>query len=387
MDRADAAVSQDADTIRRGAYLAAAADCVACHTSDDGLAFAGGTPLHTPFGTIYGTNITPDKRHGIGFYDADEFFRAVVHGRARDGRHLYPAMPYTSYRDLTREDVDAIYAYLMDLAPINLPNKPHELSWPFSMTWTLAFWNSLFVPNQSLFMKSEEFQAPSSQWRRGEYLSTALGHCGECHTPRNLMGAVDPGNALNGAFLEGFEAPDISTAGLIERGWSSPDLLQFLKTGISRQGTMTDEMFPVLKHSTQYLKDVDAQAMVAYLIGDQPRRIEQELGFDPSLENGRQTYLDLCSGCHAPDGEGIPHVAVAMTTNTSLRFENPRNLILVILKGIEEQDFPGLEHMQAMPGYQSSLNDQEVAELGNYLRVTWGGKSASITASDIRELR
>lgn len=382
---------EDKLLIDRGAYLATAADCVACHTSDDGLGFAGGTPLHTPFGTVYGTNITPDKLHGIGSYSADDFFRAVKFGRAADGRHLYPAMPYTSYRDLSREDVDAIYAYIMSLEGIALPNKPHELSWPFSMTWTLAFWNTLFVPEGSLFIQDKTGSQFSPQWHRGEYLSTALGHCAECHTPRNIMGAVKGGAALLGAVLSPYEAPDISPSGLAQRGWVPAELFQFLKTGISAQGTMTDEMFPVLHHSTQYLSDIDLQAMTTYLMGDKPLPPVEVLdhtavAMDESLESGRQVYLMTCAGCHARSGEGIPHVAVAMTTNTSLRLDSPRNLILAILHGIEEQDFPGNEHMQEMPGYKGALSDKQIASLSNYLRVNWGGRRASVTEEQVRQL-
>ncbi|CDI93165.1 putative c-type cytochrome [Pseudomonas aeruginosa PA38182] len=179
------AAGADAALIKRGEYLARAADCMACHTAEGGAPFAGGLPIQSPFGTIYGTNITPDKEHGIGAYSADEFFAALTEGKRKDGAYLYPAMPYTSYHLIEREDADAIYAYLMAQEPIARPAPQTSLSFPFNVRMGLAGWNLLY--GKSVRLQPEEGR--SEAWKRGQYMVEVLGHCGECHTPRNLAGA------------------------------------------------------------------------------------------------------------------------------------------------------------------------------------------------------
>ncbi|SEC30532.1 cytochrome c [Pseudomonas anguilliseptica] len=383
-----AAQAADKQLIERGKYLARAADCVACHSVEGGAEYAGGLPLESPFGTIYGTNITPDKQYGIGEYSADDFYRAVAEGERRDGSKLYPAMPYTSYHLLKREDSDAIYAYLMSLEPIAKPSPQTSLSFPFNVRFGLGFWNMLYK-NRVQMLPSE---GKSETWQRGQYLVEALGHCGECHTPRNALGALQQDQRLQGGVLLGYEAPSLLAEDLAERGWSTDDLATFLKHGISAQGSMFNEMYPVLHHSTQYLPLDDHKAMATYLLGDQPPapRKVNAVAFkqlDASAQQGRQHYLNLCAGCHGVAGEGVPHVAVAMDGNTTLRLNDARNLLRVIDDGIKEQQFTGFERMQPMPGFSDKLDDGQMRDLLHYLRQTWGGQAAELSPQQVGQLR
>jgi mono/diheme cytochrome c family protein len=383
-----AAQAADKQLIERGKYLARAADCVACHSVEGGAEYAGGLPLESPFGTIYGTNITPDKQYGIGEYSADDFYRAVAEGERRDGSKLYPAMPYTSYHLLKREDSDAIYAYLMSLEPIAKPSPQTSLSFPFNVRFGLSFWNMLYKSRVQLLPA----EGKSETWQRGQYLVEALGHCGECHTPRNALGALQQDQRLQGGVLLGYEAPSLLAEDLAERGWSTDDLATFLKHGISAQGSMFNEMYPVLHHSTQYLPLDDHKAMATYLLGDQPPEARKVTAvaldqLDDSAQQGRQHYLNLCAGCHGVAGEGVPHVAVAMDGNTTLRLNEARNLLRVIDDGIKEQQFTGFERMQPMPGFSDKLDDGQMRDLLHYLRQTWGGQDAELSPQQVSQLR
>ena len=384
------AAEQPADKalIERGKYLARAADCVACHSIEGGAEYAGGLPLVSPFGTIYGTNITPDKEHGIGDYSADDFFKAVTQGERKDGGKLYPAMPYTSYHLLKREDSDAIYAYLMSLEPIAKPSPKTELAFPFNVRFGMTFWNMLYKNRVQL----EAADGKGEEWQRGQYLVEVLGHCGECHTPRNAVGALQQDRRMSGGVILGYEAPSLLAKDLAERGWTTDDLSTFLKHGISDQGSVFNEMYPVLHHSTQYLPQDDHRAMATYLLGEQPpepRKIvavaEAQLG--ESAARGRQQYLNVCAGCHGAEGEGVPHVAVAMNGNTTLRLADSRNLLRVIDDGIRAQQFTGFERMQPMPGFRDKLDDGQMRDLLNYLRQTWGGLDGEVGPERVAELR
>lgn len=383
-----AALAADEQLIERGKYLARAADCVACHSVEGGAEYAGGLPLASPFGTIYGTNITPDKEHGIGNYSADDFFRAVTEGEKPDGSQLYPAMPYTSYRLLKREDSDAIYAYIMSLEPIGKPSPQTDLAFPFNLRFGMSFWNLLYKDVVQL----QPSEGKSETWQQGQYLVEVLGHCGECHTPRNALGALQQDQRMQGGVLLGYEAPSLLAEDLAARGWNADDLATFLKHGISAQGSMFNEMYPVLHHSTQHLPLDDHKAMATYLLGDQPPAARKVASvamdkLDESAQQGRQHYLNLCAGCHGAAGEGIPHVAVAMDGNTTLRLSDSRNLLRVIDDGIKEQQFTGFERMQPMPGFSDTLDDAQMRDLLHYLRQTWGGLDAELSPQQVTQLR
>lgn len=374
----------------RGAYVAVAADCYACHVTRGGAPWAGGLPFETPFGTIYSTNISPDREHGIGTWTRAEFHRAVRDGVGRHG-HLYPAMPYASYRKMTPDDVDAVYAYLMTREPVKVANRPNHLTFPFNIRRGLTFWNLVNLSSATV----TEVAGRSPEWHRGRYLTDALAHCGECHTPRNLMMGMSERAYLQGSELEGVIAPDITKAGLAHMGFDPLTFAAFMKSGISAQGAMTGQMFEVVHFSTQYFTPEDLRAMSAYLfdLNTLPERATPPPAPQPvavsaeTAASGRASYIAVCAGCHGLEGQGIPHVAVPLSTNASLRLANARNLNRVILGGIPAQRFPGLERMQPMPGFAGNLSDQQVADLSNWMRATWGGQQPNVTPEEVRRLR
>jgi mono/diheme cytochrome c family protein len=386
--------------IERGRYLAAAADCAACHTADGGAPLAGGVPLDSPFGTIRGTNITPDAETGIGRYTAPEFFHAMTRGEARDGRQLYPAMPYVSYRAMTRADSDAIYAWIMNQPPVRLANPANSLRFPYNIRSGISLWNLFFADAEAVPASS----GASPAWQRGRYLVETLGHCGECHTPRGALGQVDRDHPFAGnTSLGRLAAPDITHRGLVARGWDTGQLREYLRTGLSAPAAASGDMLTVVKFSTSQLSDADIDAMISYLLGDQPSAVAAADATAPSgeaaTENGaaattnaaseapRRHYLALCAGCHGPDGEGVPHVAVALQGNSSVRDPQPHNLIVAILDGLPEHDFVGLDRMQDMPGFAQELGDAEVAALAGWLRARYGGQPSLIGAELVARLR
>jgi mono/diheme cytochrome c family protein len=374
-----------AEQIVRGGYLAKAADCAACHTIPGGAPFAGGVKLGSPFGIFYGTNISPDAVHGIGKWSAAQFYKALHDGVAPD-KQLYPAMPYTSYRTMSRADSDAIYAYLMAQKPAAVPNRGPELMFPFNVRFAVMFWNILFLKDKLPDVSA----GTSADWTRGQYLANALGHCAECHTSRGAFGQMNGARALQGSMLGRVVPPDITPAGLAARGWTSADLQAYLATGISRQGSALGEMHPVVMLSTQHLSQGDLRSLSTYLLGDAPlppTPVQPGSADAAQVAAGRASYVAVCAGCHGREGEGKPHVAVSMQGSSTLRQADPHNLIVAMLDGVDATDFAGTESMQAMPGFAATLSDDELAHLANYLRSSWGGQSGNVTAARVKALR
>lgn len=371
--------------LQQGRALADAADCAACHTAEGGAPFAGGVPLRSPFGTIHGTNITPDPDNGIGRYTADDFFHALTRGEARDGHQLYPAMPYVSYKAMSRADSDAIYVFLMSQPAVAQKNPKNGVRFPFNIRSGLHLWNLMFADGEA--RPASHGSSPS--WQRGRYLVETLGHCGECHSPRGMFGQVDRDRPLAGnAELGRFAAPDITPLGLSSRGWDAAQLRAYLGSGASARAVASDEMLKVVNLSTSRLAKSDLAAMVTYLLGDKPMPGKAIAASVPGTpEQGRRHYLDLCSGCHGRDGEGVPNVAAALRGNSSVRDTDPHNLVVAILDGLPEHDFPGLARMQDMPGFAQDLDDADVAALVGWLRSRHGGQSAPVDLDVVRGLR
>jgi len=367
-----------------GRYLVEAADCAACHSAPGRAAFAGGVPLHSPFGTIYGTNITPDPDHGIGRYTADDFFHAVTTGEARDGHQLYPAMPYVSYKTMTRADSDAIYAFLMNQPAVSRPNTDNDVRFPANIRTSLLGWNLLFAGAEA----TPASQGSSAAWQRGRYLVETLGHCGECHSPRKLLGQIDRSRPYAGNNEIGrFAAPDITPKGLAARGWDGASLHRYLATGVAAQAVASDEMLTVVNLSTSRLSAEDVDAMTAYLLGDAPPAPAAAAAPASAESPAPPDYLNLCAGCHGQDGNGVPNVSVSLRVNTSVRDADPHNLIVVMLDGLPEHDFPGLARMQDMPGFAADLDDARMVALVNWLRRELGGQSTNVDAAAVRDLR
>lgn len=375
VDFAGLDADQRQQMLTRGEWVAHASDCTACHTDPSGGSdLAGGLPMETPMGSIYGTNITPSEEHGIGGWSADDLYRAVAWGMAPGRRNLYPAMPYTSYHRITRADSDALWLWLMDQRPVDRPNRSNSLIFPFNIRPAVALWNTLFRPDAG------PFQPDGSQVRHGEYLVDVLGHCGECHTPRNLAYALTDDH-LAGEVIEGAYAPDLRPDALARRGWTQDDMVTFLHSGLSPQGVMTFRMFPVLSHSTSHLSKDDLREISAYLTaGHEMTGPQVNNPVDTLSPAGQLLYTGLCAGCHGDDGEGQPNSSVRLDVNTTAMYANPLNLIRVIAEGIPERDLAQGERMQAMPAFGAMLSDQQMADLVNYLRQRWGSRPGDVTA-------
>lgn len=375
-----------------GANVAKAADCTACHTAPGGAPLAGGLGIETPFGVIYATNITPDTETGIGSWTRADFHRAVRDGKAPGGRRLYPAMPYASFRHMSEADVDALYAYFKTRLPMKVANRADNLEFPFNIRTVLAFWNLVNLPSTGVVAPEPQ---RSDLWNRGRYVVNALAHCGECHTPRNITQGMKSDAALQGTLLGGVEAPAITKAGLTQMGFDPVTLASFMKSGLSAQGGMTGSMFEVVHYSTQYMSEEDLSALSAYLFDlDVLPESASPPAAPPAVEipadataSAQTSFTNLCAGCHGATGIGIPNVSVPLTTNASVRLTSGRNLIKVIVDGLPEQNFPGLAHMQAMPGFRDRLSDQQIADLANWLRARWGGQQPNVTAQAVTDMR
>jgi mono/diheme cytochrome c family protein len=295
-------------------------------------------------------------------------------------------MPYVSYRQLTASDTDAIFAYVMSRPPIRQENRANSFPYDYVRP-TLAFWNLANLPAQGFVPDT----ARPGDWNRGKYLVDALGHCGECHTPRDLTLGMIRQRYLQGTRIEQVDAPDVTPAGLLRMGFDAAALARYLPAGMGPQGVMNFSMYDVVHNSTRWLTPDDAAAMAAYLMGSRP--VASSAAAAPAAPAsalpaaGRQTYLQLCSACHGVDGEGIAHVAPPMRTNASLRWASPRNLLVVIAGGLPERPLPGGERFQAMPAFGPLLDDRQIADLATWLRGTWGGAPATVTPDEVRAVR
>ncbi|TFB40400.1 cytochrome c [Pseudomonas sp. F01002] len=393
----------DQNLIKQGEYLARAGDCVACHTAKDGKPFAGGLPMETPIGTIYSTNITPDKT-GLGDYSFEDFDKAVRHGVAKNGSTLYPAMPYPSYSSVNEPDMKALHAYFMHgVAPVAQENKASDIPWPLSMRWPLAGWRWMFAP-----AVADDKAAPGEEAvvSRGAYLVEGLGHCGACHTPRALtmqekaLNAGEGSAFLSGsAPLEGWIAKSLRSDHKDGLGsWSEEQLVQFLKTGRSDRSAVFGGMSDVVTHSMQYMTDNDLTAIARYLKSlpandpnDQPhqydKQVAQALWNGDDSKPGASVYIDNCAACHRTDGHGYTKVFPALAGNPVLQSQDPTSLIHIVLKGGTLPATHTAPSTFTMPGFAWRLSDQEVADVVSFIRSSWGNKGEPVKASDVADLR
>ncbi|WP_397450756.1 c-type cytochrome [Pseudomonas sp. NA-150] len=398
-----AAESVDPSLVKQGEYLARAGDCVACHTAKDGKPFAGGLPMQTPIGTIYSTNITPDKT-GIGEYSFEDFDKAVRRGIGKSGSTLYPAMPYPSYARVTDTDMQALYAYFMKgVAPVVQDNKDVDIPWPLSMRWPLAGWRWMFAP------KVEAYQAVAAQdpvISRGAYLVEGLGHCGACHTPRAItmqekaLSASEGKAFLSGsAPLEGWIAKNLRGDHKDGLGsWSEPQLVQFLKTGRSDHSAVFGGMTDVVEHSMQYMSDQDLTAIARYLKTlpandpqDQPQQYDEHvakaLWKGDDSKTGAALYVDNCSACHRTDGKGYTRVFPALAGNPVLQSADAASLINIVLNGGTLAATHTAPSTFTMPAFAWRMTDQQVADVVSFIRSSWGNQAAAVKASDVASVR
>jgi len=369
--RPDASVFSAA-TIARGAQLAALGNCAVCHTNARGAVNAGGRPIETPFGVIYSTNITPDVETGIGAWSYPAFERAMREGIHRDGRHLYPAFPYTHFARASDADLQALYAYLIAQPSARAKAPANELRFPFNFRPLLAGWNALFHGDNSF----KPDPARSDVWNRGAYLVEALGHCSACHSPRNALGAEVSNAYLAGGFAEGWEAPPLASLSLAPIPWDEDELYAYLRTGESRfHGTAAGPMAPIVRDLAA-LPDEDVRAMAVYLasFGDETKestkqalakQLEDSTRTTLASSTGARLYQGACAVCHEVGGLPLFGSRPSLALNSNLHSHVPDNLIQVILHGIAE---PPSSDLGYMPAFKDSMNDMQIAELVSYLR-------------------
>jgi mono/diheme cytochrome c family protein len=375
------------DQIERGRYLTTAADCVACHTIlDAGKPFAGGRPIETPFGNIITPNITPDRETGIGSWTDDEFDNAVRGGIRPTGERLYPAMPFTAYTKMSRDDVLAIRAYLNTVAPVHNQVNPNALPFPFNIRATMRVWDALYFT-------AGEFKADpkqSTEWNRGAYLVQGPGHCVACHTPKSFLGGDKTGDYLRGSYLQGWFAPNITNDASTGLGnWSGEDITTYLKTGHNRTTAATGPMAEVVTYSTSHLTDSDLAAIATYLKslpGQQDNQAPVRAD-DPYMVAGQAIYRDQCSACHSLDGRGVPHLFPSLADSSVVRSSDPTTLLRLILRGARSVATAAEPTSPGMPSFDWQLNDAQVAAVATYIRNAWGSAAAPVSAERVSGAR
>ncbi|WP_165064285.1 cytochrome c [Desulfovibrio sp. ZJ200] len=376
--------------VPRGRELALAGDCFGCHSLPQGPMGAGGLAIATPFGTLYSTNITPNKQYGIGNYTRADYHRVMRDGIAPGNRNLYPAMPFVFTHIMTPEDIDALYAYNMSIGDMPAPNKANTGVFVLPVRSFMNFWALVNFPDR----KAPQNEQRSAAWNRGAYLVEGLAHCGACHSPRNFTMGVEFSRALQGGEVDGVAVPAITATALAERGFDVPTLSAYLATGIAPQGTSFDGMYTVTHFSTSAMEPKDVKATAVYLLTGKDGRTlapaappaplpQADATSGTPLAAGRLAYSESCADCHGMSGQGIPHVGPAMKDNATLAMADPQTLIKVVLNGIPTQIFKNGERMYAMPPFAHRMDDARIAELVSWIRAEWGGQAAPVTAGQV----
>jgi mono/diheme cytochrome c family protein len=390
--RPQSPVSAAEAELARGAYLARAGNCRHCHTARGAADFAGGRALETPFGTVFSSNLTPDRATGIGGWSSQDFWQAMHHGRSKDGRWLLPAFPYSEFTRISRDDSDALFAWLSSQAPVRHPNRDHALTWPYNSQWALGVW-------RALYFRPGTFQpdaARTEQWNRGAYLVQGLGHCSACHAARNAMGASTDAAALAGGLIpmRNWYAPSLaSSAEAGVQDWAPREIVQLLQTGVSARGWASGPMAEVVLHSTQYLTDVDLAAMARYL-KDLPTRaptapvIADAALVDPAApQEGAKLYERHCAACHGEAGQGVPGAYPALAGNRAVTMASSTNLVQTVLNGGFAAATAGNPRPFGMPPFALSLSDHEVAAVLSHIRSAWGNRGGEVSRHDVDRLR
>jgi mono/diheme cytochrome c family protein len=395
------------ELVERGAYLAKVGNCAACHTARGGEAFAGGKAIHTPFGAVYTSNITPDAATGIGRWSAVAFYRAMHEGRSADGHLLTPAFPYPNYTHVSRADSDALYAYFMQgVAPVAQANRAHELPFPFNTQVALAVWRLMFFEKDNS-STTENIAAPAIfqgataskgtqntvAIERGAYLVRGLGHCSACHAQRNALGATIQEQVLSGALMpmQDWYAPsllDRQQAGV--QHWPAQDVVALLKTGVAPSASVAGPMAEVVSKSTQYWSDADLQATAAYLqslpeAAAVPRgKPSQNAQF---YERGEQLFTKHCASCHGAQGEGVKLEGLvalpALAGNRAVTMHTSANLVRILLAGGYAPSTAGNPRPFGMPPFVHVLHDEDIAAVTTYIRAAWGNQADAVTAADV----
>ena len=387
----------EAQLIKQGEYLSRLGDCMACHSLPGKPAYSGGLAIESNLGTIFSTNITPDKQHGIGNYSEQQFSDAVRKGVLPDGSHLYPAMPYPDYAKISDADIHALYVYFMKGVQPSAEQPPEtDLSFPFSQRWGMRFWNWAFASDKPF----QPIAGASAEVNRGAYIVESLGHCGSCHTPRGLgmnEKALDSGDDkfLAGGSLNNWDVPSL-------RGvphWSEQEVVDYLQTGRNDKAAVGGEMTSVVEHSTSYMTDADLKAIAVYLkfLGGNPplqafsvqaqQATEAKLTAAKNLSEGERLYLDNCGACHFVTGKGAPGVFPELDGATLVNANDPTGLIHIILAGAQQPSTAKAPSKLAMPGFAQRLNDDEVAQLATFIRQGWSNTAPAVSKDQVAEVR
>jgi nicotinate dehydrogenase subunit B len=354
--------------IAKGRQLAAIGNCNICHTADNGVTFAGGRPLQTPFGTIYATNITPDPQTGIGRWSKEDFRRAMHEGLAPGGRHLYPAFPYDHYTHVSDDDVDAIYAYLMTRDAVNASTPRNELRMPFGARPLIAVWKQLYFRPGPIAPDP----AQSAQWNRGRYLVDGLGHCGACHTPRNVFGAEKRDEDLAGGYAEGWHAPALDESSYAPVRWTEDSLVTYLRSGFDeRHGASRGPMAPVTRDLAG-VPEEEVRAMAVYIasragrssIGPALAATRAQIAASPPPEGeAAPLYEGACASCHDRALRGV-----RLENSTAVTDVVPTNIIRVITDGLAPVEG---EPSRSMPGFRGAFTAAQTAALVRYIRARY----------------
>jgi mono/diheme cytochrome c family protein len=382
-------VSSPASSLEQGRYLAAIGNCRTCHTASGGKAFAGGVKFDTPFGVLYSTNITADRETGIGNWSFEDFYHAMKGGVRPDGTHLYPAFPYTSFAKLTDADIASLYWFVKTIEPAHAADKPNNLKFPYNLRFGLRAWNKLFH-DSSVYVTEP---ARSAEWNRGAYLVQGIGHCGACHTPRNLLGAERNDVALNGGVLNDevrpgkyreWSAVNLTSAKTGLGGWSAASIAEYLQKGECERAVVHGPMTEVVMNSTRHLRDADARAIATYLKelpasspSTAPRANSQQ------LNAGEITYTDHCGTCHLPTGLGDEVLGVTLAGNAIVQAADPSSLINVILYGPHLPPPPFVADRTRMKSFGKRLSDEDIANLATYVRASFGNQAGPVSIHQV----
>jgi len=386
-------------TLEESEYVARAADCVACHSTEDGLPFAGGLEMGTPMGSIFATNITPDPEHGIGGYTLAQFDNAVRRGVLPDGTRIYPAMPYPSYAKLTDEDVAKLYDYFMNhVQPVAEPVPQSDIPWPLNIRWPLEAWNVAFY-------RSGTYQpdpARDELWNRGAYLVQGAGHCGSCHTPRGFAiqeRGYDEGDAafLTGGLLDGWYAPPLRNGEISGLGrWSEDEIAAYLRNGRNRHSVVFGTMMEAFNNSTAFMTDDDLQGIARYLASLPGTSIdwnydetttERLLAGDLDDDPGAQIYLARCSYCHGRDGLGRGEFLPPLAGASAAVAPHADSAINLTLNGAGRVVSGGVPDSYRMPPFRVPLSDREIADVLTFVRSAWGNDASAVTPEQVADLR
>ena len=383
---ADTQADIAAEQVARGKALVDAGDCASCHTADVAKPFAGGKRIDTPFGGIYSPNLTPDRDTGLGRWSDDDFYRALRFGVAPDGARYYPAFPYPNFTKLTRQDIAAIRAYLATLAPMSNLAPPPELRWLLNYRVLMRGWNWLFFKPGIL----KPDQAKTAEWNRGRYLVEGAGHCGACHTPKNIFGADKRGQAFGGGLVQGMFAPRLDSAersGL--KSWSVADIAEYLQSGRNGRSHAGELMSEVVVNSTSKISDADVRAIAVYL-KELPAGAPEPAAPAPpaaAMADGAKLYKGACIACHEADGAGAPRIYPPLPGNANLQSTDPSSTIRIILDGAQTVTTPRAPNKGSMPAYAAKMTDQEIADVATYIRNAWGNAAPAVTAEQVAKAR